>query len=95
MIVNNNLYCFVSADSLRYTSALAVALAIMFLVIIAGITILKLFNGSIERPRLLPNITDVTSIWNLFTAVPVLVTAFVCHYNGKLANSMCYTICSC
>nr|AFK46918.1 unknown [Lotus japonicus] len=72
---------FKRVDSLRYTSALAVALAVMFLVIIAGITIVKLFNGSIERPRLLPNITDATSIWNLFTAVPVLVTAFVCHYN--------------
>jgi hypothetical protein len=35
---------------------------------------------------LLPNITDITSIWNLFTAVPVLVTAFVCHYNGKLLS---------
>jgi sodium-coupled neutral amino acid transporter 2 len=63
-----------------------VALAIVFLVITAGITFVKLFNGSIESPRLLPNITDITSIWNLFTAVPVLVTAFVCHYNGKLLS---------
>ncbi|XP_020208645.1 amino acid transporter AVT6A [Cajanus cajan] len=68
-------------DSLRHTSALAVALAIVFLLITAGITFTKLFNGSIASPRLLPNITDVTSIWNLFTAVPVFVTAFVCHYN--------------
>lgn len=80
----NNLSLFMPADSLRYTSALAVALAIVFLVITAGITFIKLFNGSISSPRLLPNITSVTSIWNLFTAVPVLVTAFVCHYNGKL-----------
>jgi len=77
------LFCFMPADSLKYTSGLAVALAIVFLVITAGITFIKLFNGSIESPRLLPNITDMTSIWNLFTAVPVLVTAFVCHYNGK------------
>lgn len=72
------------ADSLRHSSALAVALAIVFLLITAGITFFKLFNGSITSPRMLPNITDVSSIWNLFTAVPVLVTAFVCHYNGKL-----------
>ncbi|XP_061353232.1 amino acid transporter AVT6A-like isoform X1 [Gastrolobium bilobum] len=72
---------FKRIDSLRYTSALAVALAIVFLVITAGITFIKLFNGSIASPRLLPNILDITSIWNLFTAVPVLVTAFVCHYN--------------
>ncbi|RDX66393.1 Amino acid transporter AVT6A, partial [Mucuna pruriens] len=63
-------------DSLKHTSALAVALAIVFLLITAGITFTKLFNGSIATPRLLPNVTDVTSIWNLFTAVPVLVTAF-------------------
>ncbi|KAG5020158.1 hypothetical protein AAZX31_06G208800 [Glycine max] len=72
---------FKRIDSLRHTSALAVALAIVFLLITAGITFVKLLNGSIASPRLLPNITDVTSIWNLFTAVPVLVTAFVCHYN--------------
>ncbi|MED6149139.1 Amino acid transporter avt6a [Stylosanthes scabra] len=68
-------------DSLRYSSALAVALAIVFLVITAGITLFKLFNGSIASPRILPNVTDSASLWNLFTAVPVLVTAFVCHYN--------------
>ncbi|KAK7360730.1 hypothetical protein VNO77_02739 [Canavalia gladiata] len=83
---------FKRIDSLRYTSALAVALAIVFLVITVGITFIKLFNGSIASPRLLPNITDITSIWNLFTAVPVLVTAFVCHYNvhtidNELGNS--------
>ncbi|TKY73182.1 Sodium-coupled neutral amino acid transporter 3 [Spatholobus suberectus] len=72
---------FKRIDSLRHTSALAVALAIVFLLITAGITFIKLFNGSIASPRLLPNITDVTSIWNLFTTVPVFVTAFVCHYN--------------
>lgn len=80
------IFIFVTADSLRHTSALAVALAIVFLLITAGITFVKLLNGSIASPRLLPNITDVTSIWNLFTAVPVLVTAFVCHYNGKLPD---------
>ena len=76
------------ADSLRYTSALAVALAIIFLIITAGITIIKLFNGSIAMPRLLPNVTDIISVWNLFTVVPVLVTAFICHFNGMLADQI-------
>ncbi|KAJ7943279.1 putative Amino acid transporter [Quillaja saponaria] len=75
------LACFKRIDSLRYSSALAVALAIVFLVITAGITVTKLLNGSISMPRLLPKVTDITSFWNLFTAVPVIVTAFVCHYN--------------
>ena len=77
---------FMLADSLRYSSALAVALAVVFLVITAGITIIKFFYGSIAMPRLLPNITDITAIWNLFTVVPVLVTAFICHFNGMLAD---------
>ncbi|CAK9152814.1 unnamed protein product [Ilex paraguariensis] len=72
---------FKRIDSLRFTSALAVALAIVFLVITAGITIVKLVNGSIEVPRLLPDVSDINSVWKLFTVVPVLVTAYVCHFN--------------
>ncbi|KAK4260933.1 hypothetical protein QN277_003991 [Acacia crassicarpa] len=58
----------------------------------ARITFIKLFNGSIAPPRLLPNVTDFTSLWKLFTAAPVLVTAFVCHFNvhtidNELADS--------
>lgn len=68
-------------DSLRYTSALSVALAVVFVVITAAIAIVKLFTGGIQMPRLVPEITDLASVWNLFTAVPVLVTAFICHYN--------------
>jgi sodium-coupled neutral amino acid transporter 2 len=68
-------------DSLRYTSALSVALAVVFLVITAGITIFKLFSGSISMPRLFPEVTDFTSLFKLFTVVPVLVTAYICHYN--------------
>lgn len=78
------------ADSLRYTSALAVALALVFLVITAGITVVKLFNGSIAMPRFLPKVTDIASVWNLFTVVPVLVTAFICHFNGMLADPTQY-----
>ncbi|CAK9155952.1 unnamed protein product [Ilex paraguariensis] len=68
-------------DSLRFTSALSVGLAVVFLVITAGITIFKLISGSILMPRLLPDVYDLTSFFNLFTVVPVLVTAYICHYN--------------
>ncbi|KAK1353391.1 hypothetical protein POM88_052526 [Heracleum sosnowskyi] len=68
-------------DSLRYTSALSVALAVVFLVVTAGITFYKLLSGNVMMPRLLPEATDLTSILKLFTAVPVLVTAYICHYN--------------
>ncbi|CAK7335215.1 unnamed protein product [Dovyalis caffra] len=72
---------FKRIDSLSFTSALSVALAVVFLVITVGITIVKLVNGSIAMPRLMPNVTDMTSFWKLFTTVPVLVTAYICHYN--------------
>ncbi|KAG6398408.1 hypothetical protein SASPL_139868 [Salvia splendens] len=68
-------------DSLRYTSALSVALAVVFLVITVGITLYKLIDGTIQMPRLFPEVANMTSFLNLFTVVPVLVTAYICHYN--------------
>ncbi|XP_010553943.1 PREDICTED: probable sodium-coupled neutral amino acid transporter 6 [Tarenaya hassleriana] len=75
------LSCFKRIDSLRFTSALSVALAVVFLVITAGIAITKLIKGGVMMPRLLPDVTNLSSFWNLFTVVPVLVTAYICHYN--------------
>lgn len=75
------LACFKRIDSLRFTSALSVALAVVFLVITVGIAVVKLISGTVAMPRLLPNVTDMTSFWKLFTVVPVLVTAYICHYN--------------
>ncbi|KAL9354823.1 hypothetical protein Peur_052793 [Populus x canadensis] len=81
LFVFSPLACFKRIDSLSYTSALSVALAVVFLIITVGITIVKLINGSIAMPRLMPDVTDMTSFWKLFTTVPVLVTAYICHYN--------------
>uniref|UniRef100_A0A0D6QTA5 Amino acid transporter transmembrane domain-containing protein n=1 Tax=Araucaria cunninghamii TaxID=56994 RepID=A0A0D6QTA5_ARACU len=75
------LVSFRRVDSLRFTSALSVSLAVVFVVITAGITIVKLFRGHIYMPRLLPDVMDQASFWRLFTVVPVMVTAYICHYN--------------
>ncbi|KAG6491199.1 amino acid transporter AVT6A-like [Zingiber officinale] len=75
------LACFKRVDSLRYTSALSVALAVVFVVITAGIAIVKLLAGSIAMPKLFPDIPDLASVWNFFTVAPVVVTAYICHYN--------------
>lgn len=84
------------ADSLRYTSALSVALAVVFLIITVGISIVKLISGGIMMPRLLPDVTDLTSFLKLFTVVPVLVTAYICHYNGmESAYSFIWVLFSC
>ncbi|XP_057973247.1 amino acid transporter AVT6A-like isoform X4 [Malania oleifera] len=48
---------------------------------VAGVAVVKLMNGSVQVPRLLPQLVDQSSFWKLFTAVPVLVTAYICHHN--------------
>ncbi|KAL3824013.1 hypothetical protein ACJIZ3_020042 [Penstemon smallii] len=75
------LACFKRIHSLRHTSAVAVLLAFVFLIITAGVVIVKGCIGTIAMPRLLPDVSDLNSIWALFTVVPVLVTAYVCHFN--------------
>jgi len=75
------LACLKHIDSLSYTSTISVALAVVFVIITAGIAIVKLIGGQIPMPKLFPVVPDLASVWELFTAVPVLVTAYVCHYN--------------
>ncbi|QCE12765.1 amino acid transporter AVT6A-like [Vigna unguiculata] len=72
---------FKRIDSLRFTSALSVALAVVFLVIAVGIAVVKIISGGIAMPRLFPVTTDAASFFKLFTVVPVFVTAYICHYN--------------
>ncbi|XP_038995604.1 amino acid transporter AVT6A-like [Hibiscus syriacus] len=83
------LACFKRIDSLRFSSALSVALAIVFLVITLGIAMFKLFSGTIMMPKLLPHVIDLASFWEFFTVFPVLVTAYLCHYNvHSIANEL-------
>ncbi|KAK7273252.1 hypothetical protein RIF29_14301 [Crotalaria pallida] len=72
---------FKRIDSLRFTSALSVALAVVFLVIAVGISVVKIISGGIGMPKLIPVVSDMASVVNLFTVVPVFVTAYICHYN--------------
>jgi sodium-coupled neutral amino acid transporter 2 len=73
-------------DSLRYTSALSVGLAIVFVAITAGVATVKMMEGSIRMPRLMPELVNQASFWKLFTTIPVLVTAYICHHNSKFWN---------
>ncbi|KAI9123812.1 hypothetical protein K1719_005112 [Acacia pycnantha] len=58
------LVSFKRIDSLRFTSALSVALAVLFLVIAMGISIVKIIKGGLGMPRLFPVITDFISVLN-------------------------------
>ncbi|WRX20411.1 Amino acid transporter [Theobroma cacao] len=79
----------VRIDSLRFTSAISFALAVVFLAVVIGITIYKFIMGSIEAPKYFPTITNLSSFWELFTAVPVVIFAYLCHYNvHPIANEL-------
>uniref|UniRef100_A0A7N0TTT4 Amino acid transporter transmembrane domain-containing protein n=1 Tax=Kalanchoe fedtschenkoi TaxID=63787 RepID=A0A7N0TTT4_KALFE len=73
--------CFKRIDSLRYTSTISVLLAVVFLAVVASVSVYKIVEGSVLRPRWFPEITNFGSFWNFFTVVPVIVCACVCHYN--------------
>ncbi|MFQ6647944.1 hypothetical protein Gotur_020976 [Gossypium turneri] len=69
------------ADALRFSSALAVFLAVLFVSISSVMAIDALIEGKTETPRLLPYLDSNASFFDLFTAVPVIVTAFTFHFN--------------
>ncbi|KAK9683654.1 hypothetical protein RND81_10G156600 [Saponaria officinalis] len=68
-------------DSLKFSSAASVFLAVVFVGISSVMAVLAVFQGTAERPRLYPDLTGHVSFFNLFTAVPVIVTAFTFHFN--------------
>lgn len=71
------------ADALRFTSAISVLLAVVFMCISTGMALYALFQGRTATPRLLPDFARLSSFLELFTAVPVIVVAFTFHFNGK------------
>ncbi|KAM0827784.1 hypothetical protein ACQ4PT_067962 [Festuca glaucescens] len=68
-------------DSLRYTSAVSILLAALFMLITMGITVYTIFSGTAKMPRMLPDFSRLSSPFELFTAVPVIVLAFTFHFN--------------
>lgn len=68
-------------ESLRFSSAISVLLAVVFVGISSAMAILAIFEGKTKTPRLVPSLDQETSFFDLFTAVPVIVTAFTFHFN--------------
>ncbi|KAK7812387.1 amino acid transporter AVT6C [Quercus suber] len=68
-------------DSLKYTSAISILLAVLFVVICSAMAIQALWEGkSTQKLRLLPDFSKV-SVFDLFTTVPIFVTGFGFHVN--------------
>ncbi|KAJ8647705.1 hypothetical protein MRB53_000728 [Persea americana] len=68
-------------ESLRFSSFISVLLAVVFVVVSSAMAIYALFKGTTRNPRWLPDFTGDVSFFDLFTAVPVVVTAFTFHFN--------------
>lgn len=68
-------------DSLKFTSAVSILLAVVFMFISLGIAVYALFTGTAKMPRMLPDFSRLSSPFELFTAVPIVVVAFTFHFN--------------
>uniref|UniRef100_A0A803NRW0 Amino acid transporter transmembrane domain-containing protein n=2 Tax=Cannabis sativa TaxID=3483 RepID=A0A803NRW0_CANSA len=68
-------------ESLKFSSFISVLLAVIFVGICSVMAIIALVQGKTKNPRLVPQLDEQTSFFDLFTAVPVIVTAFTFHFN--------------
>ncbi|CAL0307565.1 unnamed protein product [Lupinus luteus] len=68
-------------ESLKISSAISTLLAVAFVTICSVLAIVALVQGKTEAPRLFPRLDHNTSFFDLFTAVPVIVTAYTFHFN--------------
>ncbi|PIN13348.1 Amino acid transporter protein [Handroanthus impetiginosus] len=75
------LVLFRRVESLWLSSGVSVFLAIVFVGICSVMAISALIKGETKSPRFLPELSDGVSFFNLFTAIPVIVTAFTFHFN--------------
>ncbi|RZC63182.1 hypothetical protein C5167_024934 [Papaver somniferum] len=68
-------------ESLRFSSAISILLAVVFVAISTIMAISALWAGKTKTPKLVPDLVNSSSYFELFTAVPVIVTAFTFHFN--------------
>ncbi|KZV55804.1 putative sodium-coupled neutral amino acid transporter 6 [Dorcoceras hygrometricum] len=81
VIVMLPLVLYRRVESLWLSSAVSVFLAVLFVGICSGMAISAIIRGETKSPRIVPQLDGGASFFNLFTAVPVIVTAFTFHFN--------------
>ncbi|KAJ4720163.1 putative Amino acid transporter [Melia azedarach] len=75
------LVLFRRVESLSFSSAISVLLAVVFVGTCSVMAIFAIVEGKTQTPKLLPELDNHVSFFDLFTAVPVIVTAFTFHFN--------------
>ncbi|KAF5736524.1 putative amino acid transporter [Tripterygium wilfordii] len=74
-------------DSLRYSSALSILLAVMFVCISLGMAISSMLQGKTHKIRLFPDFGSQHSILAYFTTIPIFVTGLGFHVNVHLIRA--------
>ncbi|KAF3433312.1 hypothetical protein FNV43_RR24414 [Rhamnella rubrinervis] len=74
------LVMFRQVDSLKHSSGVSMLLALVFIAISSALAIYALCKGKTQQLRLFPDFAQV-SVFDLFTAVPVIVMALAFHVN--------------
>ncbi|KAK9284062.1 hypothetical protein L1049_012322 [Liquidambar formosana] len=72
-------------ESLKHSSAISILLAVVFVAISSVMAICAMWQGKTQKLRLIPDFANHTSIFDLFTTIPVFVTGFAFHVNGNRA----------
>ncbi|GJP49811.1 hypothetical protein CLOM_g8978 [Closterium sp. NIES-68] len=75
------LLSFRHVDNLQYTSFLAVLLAVVFVIITIVIAAININNGTLPVPSFLPDFSSAKSIMAMLGVIPIMATAYVCHFN--------------
>ncbi|CAI7829400.1 unnamed protein product [Closterium sp. NIES-54] len=75
------LLSFRHVDTLQYTSFLAVLLAVVFVMITVVIAAININNGTLPVPSFLPDFSSANAIMAMFSVIPIMATAYVCHFN--------------
>ncbi|XP_076952490.1 amino acid transporter AVT6C-like [Bidens hawaiensis] len=75
------LVLFRRVELLSMSSLVAVLLAVVFVGICTAMAVAAAVKGQSRSIRLLPQLDDQAAFFNLFTAIPVIVTAFTFHFN--------------
>ncbi|KAK7300463.1 hypothetical protein RJT34_11307 [Clitoria ternatea] len=75
------LVLFRRVESLKFSSAISTLLAVAFVAICTVLAIIAVLEGETQTPRMFPHLDHHTTFFDLFTAVPVIVTAYTFHFN--------------
>ena len=64
------------------SSSLSLALAAIFVGFTATAAFLRWLGGRLPPLRMWPDLSSLEAMLPIFTVLPVMTNAFICHYNG-------------